>query len=242
MENYEKLMDAVERAMSALEEVRSLLEAARAEEAEAARVIRTEGLGAAPLEIPVFSAVKDMRGAASLAAKRCSEWEYREIMGLPVDESLLRYSCEEEDRRNPTEPNDPRSYYLVSADGGIGRTDDDGAHIDWIFIPEGRQRGDLPASIAPVSGDASEAEPNPAPVTQPEPIPAPIPEPDPIPAPQPEPNPVPETGDLAFKDGNPPFCPPAPEPAPQVRFCRACGTPLGEHSRFCKNCGARVES
>ena len=238
MKNYEELMAAVDRAMAALEEIKRCLEAERpAPEPEAqpeiAAVETPEG------ELPLYSAARNMRGAARLAAERCREWEYRDEAGLPVDKSLLLYSCEEEDRKNGLDPLDARSYYIVSPEGAIGRTLDDGETVDWIFLPAGKRTADMPASLGPGTPMA----PKPAPAA---PTPAEAPGdsvPELVLESAPELQHVLETAPelvLTPPPAEEPVSAPAAPVAAAGSVCPACGKPVRTGSKFCRSCGAAL--
>ncbi|MBO6054338.1 MAG: zinc ribbon domain-containing protein [Oscillospiraceae bacterium] len=252
MQYKEELLAAVDQAMSALGIIRQYLLQSPDETPDETYGLVPEPVAEpvpetvpepVPLEIdgmdvPVYSVAKEMRSAARTAAERCSEWQYKAVSELPVDKNMMLYTCEEEDRKNPLDPRQEGSFYLVSPEGAIGRTDDNCVTIEWIFLPMGTGPDALPASFRSPEPEEPEAVPAPELFTDPEPaaVPDPVPEPSlqAVDAPAPsEPLPAPEA---------PPAAAPEPDAAKRPRFCRNCGTPLNEGSRFCVRCGQKVDA
>ena len=236
MQNRDELLAAVDRAMSALEIIRRYLVQSPEEAPDETQsaLPEPEPLPLPPLPenpapavplgpegeaLPLYSTALRMADAAALAARRCGQWQYRDVPELPVDLNLLLNTCREEDRKHPVPA--PGCWYVVSPGGAIGAAREDGAAVDWLFLAAGTEPEVLPASFGTAPAPAPESEPEPEPVSEPDPEPASKPEPEPVSEPEPESD-------------------PASQPAPGPRFCRSCGAPLRENARFCTACGQKV--
>lgn len=260
------LWEAVNRATEALEEIKRELE--RLEAAESAPPqISTYKSTPAPqsalvletrkeAEHPVPQTSQLMKKAAKLASAVCGQWKFRDELGNVVDAKLLEYTAGEQDAAGTVDPDDPASYYVVSPDGAIGLTEDDGASIEWLFLPLSRTVASMPKTF-------KKGEPWPEAETAPTPpqiFPESVrnaPGAAPAPAPQSAPSSV-AAGGVCPKCGKPTnpggkFCMscgaplqaavsnPAPAPtAPKGKFCLNCGAPIQPGDKFCMKCGAKA--
>ena len=145
MHNKEELIAAVDRAVEALGMVRRYLVEDTEEAVPASEHVGEDSRETA--ELPVYSSAKEMGTAAKIAIRHCREWLYRDVEALPVDVNLLLYTCQEEDRRTNPASRDAASYYLVSPEGAIGFTKNDGREVEWLFLPVGLKSADLPSSL-----------------------------------------------------------------------------------------------
>lgn len=262
------LLDAVNQAIKALEEVKRELErvettpqaaepeipAPEAAPTEAKEESRIETAPVAPQPEPqpepeperlVPQTTQMMAKAAKLASAVCQQWKFQDEVGNVIDASLLEYSAGEQDNAGTVDPDDPESYYIVSPDGAIGLTENDGENVEWLFLPLHRTVASLPKKL-------KRGEPWPEAITLPTPQPAPT-------APQPaasQPFASPTAGSICPNCGKPvapgsKFCmrcgtpmqaaAPAPaQTAPQGAFCLSCGAPLKPGDKFCMSCGTKV--
>lgn len=177
-----------------------------------------------------------MVSAVKIAAAVCQQWKFQDEADNIIDVSLLEYSAGEQDGGGMVDHADPESYYIVSPDGAIGLTENDGESIEWLFLPLNRSVASLPKKL-------KKGEP------WPEKNIAPAQQSVPISAPAMTENVCPKCG-KAFNPGSK-FCmgcgaqlsAPAPAPAPVAprgSFCKGCGAPLKSGDKFCMKCGARV--
>ena len=237
----QSLLDAIDKAIEALENVRRQLERARDEETMTPPipvtaqppVFQTETANAPlPIDLSVPQRTRLMRTAADIASTVCSQWTFRDEPGNIVDASLLRHSSEEQDSIGTVDPDDLTSYYIVSPDGAIGLTENDGENIDWLFLPLGSSAASLPRTFR--KGEpwpAAQHQENAVP-SQPSSIPQPAPAPQPAPIPQTPPAPQ-----------NVPVSQPAPaQAAPSGNVCPGCGMPVDPGSRFCMSCGTPLSN
>ena len=251
------LWEAVNRAMEALEEIKRELE--RQEAASAPQQMPTYE------SMPVPQTSQLMKKAARLASAVCGQWKFRDEVGNVVDTKLLEYTAGEQDAAGTLDPDDPASYYIISPDGAIGLTEDDGASIEWLFLPLSRTVASMPKSVkkgepwqeavaVPVPAQISPEPVRNAPVT---PSSASAPVTAPTPALQSAPSPAaaggvcPKCGKLTNPGGK--FCmscgaplqaaAPIPTPvsaAPKGKFCLNCGAPIQPGDKFCMKCGAKA--
>ncbi|MBE6005161.1 MAG: hypothetical protein E7232_13995 [Lachnospiraceae bacterium] len=84
-----------------------------------------------------------MKDAVDLAVQRALHWHFKDEDELS-DDSYLSFAAEEHDAEYGLDPDDEEIYYVITEDGAIGLTEDDGASVDWLFIPEGHSLGDYP--------------------------------------------------------------------------------------------------
>lgn len=261
--NNQALLDAVNKAIAALEDVKRELE--RQESAEPASVRQSvpaavpEPVYAPEPERPVPQTTQLMKKAASLASAVCAQWKFQDEIGNIVDASLLQYSAGEQDEAGTVDPDDPKSYYIVSPDGAIGLTENDGGSVEWLFLPLTRTVASLPKTLkkgepwpeaipAPAASAAS-VTPRPAPAA-PQPAPAAY---QPASAPSFAAAPSPQASAPSAPAGN--VCPKCGKPfSPGSKFCMGCGSPLqaaapapaqaapaAPQGKFCLNCGAPLQ-
>ena len=167
------------------------------------------------LDLPTYRTAKRMTDAAGFAAQKCSQWRFKnEAQHVYVKDAFL-FACARQDEAYPLDAGNAESYYLVSPEGAIGLTEDDGKRIDWLFLPVGVVAVSLPESLS--------REPKVEIPLQPPVAPEP-------PAP--------------FGKPKQQTCPKCGKPVTAgSKFCMSCGARLGETQstkRLCKNCGAEL--
>lgn len=84
--------------------------------------------------------------AGEFASARCMAWEFADSDEKYDIEGLLGIA-EVHDEENPA---DEDSFYVVSLSGAIGICED-GATIDWLFLPLGAVKVDLPTAMQVVT-------------------------------------------------------------------------------------------
>ena len=87
-----------------------------------------------------------MKEAVALAMQRASQWHFKDDEELS-DASYLAFAAEENDTEYGLDPEDEESYYVVTEEGAIGLTEDDGASVDWLYLPEGKSMEDYPEEL-----------------------------------------------------------------------------------------------
>ena len=89
---------------------------------------------------------KTMEDAAKYAAGICTAWKFKDE-DEHIDKDFFIFSCGEQDAACGLDQNDDESYYVVSDEGAVGLTEDDGECIDWLYLPVGRSLASLPTSL-----------------------------------------------------------------------------------------------
>lgn len=215
----------------------------KAENAAPKAALREDPLGAPQPQPepprPIPQTTQMMVKAAKLAAAVCQQWKFQDDADNVIDASLLEYSAGEQDGAGTVDPDDPESYYIVSPDGAIGLTENDGKSVDWLFLPLHRTVASLPKKL--VKG---EPWPEAITISAPQPVPAPAPA-APAAAGSVCPNcgkPVSPGSKFCMVCGTPiQTAAPAPaQAAPRGAFCLNCGAPLKPGDKFCMKCGAKV--
>lgn len=90
---------------------------------------------------------RSMKDSVALAVQRASQWHFKDEDELS-DVSYLSFAAEEHDSEYGLDPEDEESYYVVTDDGAIGLTEDDGASVDWLYIPKGHSLEEYPEVLA----------------------------------------------------------------------------------------------
>ena len=186
------------------------------------------------LNIPTYRTAKQMAAAAKMAAEVCSGWHLPDNPNQGYDAMMLQYLCGKQDASRPLAA-DSGSYYLVSPEGAIGLTEDDSAHISWLYLPMTLGAATPPDSI-PAAPTMEVAQPPVAP----EP-PAPFGKPEAEPE-TPKQRYCPKCGKPVSAKGK--FCMNCgnrlDKPTPAKPICPNCGAELNIGSKFCMKCGTRV--
>lgn len=238
------LLEAVNKAIEALENVKRELERAEAPQtAPVAPTPTSENLAAQSAPEPkaagqVPQTSKSMSEAAKLAAERCAQWKFQDEMGEAMDASMLIYACGEQDASAGLDPNDSESWYVVSPDGAIGLTEDNGASVTWLFLPLGRTMASMPKKVRkdePWPEAAVAPAPKPASAPTPAPQSAPVPsasEVKAVPTPKLTLDPTPDIPTFDFS--------PAPKATAAGTVCPSCGKPVKAGNKFCMSCGTSI--
>ena len=262
------LWEAVNRAMEALEEIKRELERLEAAESAPPQMPTYESMPV-PQPVSVLETRKEaerpvpqtsqlMKKAAKLASAVCGQWKFRDELGNVVDAKLLEYTAGEQDAAGTVDPDDPANYYIVSPDGAIGLTEDDGASVEWLFLPLSRTVASMPktfkkgepwpeATTAPTPPQTFSAPAQTVPGTPPTgtaPVTAPVV------AAAPPTAPAPQSAPSSAAAGG--VCPKCGKPTnPGGKFCMCCGAPLqaaapnpapaAPKGNFCLNCGAPIQ-
>ncbi len=165
---------------------------------------------------------RSMIAAARIAiASKCEKWKFQDDED-EMDRDQLLCAAEEHAASWGLDEDDPDCYfYLVSAEGAIAMTEDDGETLTWYFLPTGIEVSDLPTSWKKGEVWPKFAPKKPA-----------------------------DARNLCVKCGKPvnpgsKFCmncgtpvAAAQQAAPAVAgFCKKCGTKRAPGDKFCMNCG-----
>lgn len=135
-----KLLEAVDRAIEALQEMKSeLQQPSPALSGQGAADNTESGI------IPQTS--KTMAGAVQIAAAGCGQWKFQDDNSSSFDVNAVKQAGVEQDAAAGLDPDDDKSYYIVSPDGAIGLTENAGRRIDWMFLPLNRTVSSLPKKL-----------------------------------------------------------------------------------------------
>ena len=77
---------------------------------------------------------KLMEDAGKYAAEFSGNWRFKDEDEI-YDSSFMIFSCSENDAAQGLDPDDDDSYYIVSSEGVIGLTEDNGQSVDWLYFP-----------------------------------------------------------------------------------------------------------